>query len=112
MVSATEDGLFGLVGLHYSLVGRAQLVVGSELLAIVGDSRPLGELLVEKGLLTARQHEQLLAVQRDVLAKQEAQAAQKRALFKLDEPGGLNRLLEHTLRCGASDLHLHSGATI
>ena len=112
MVSATEDLLFGRIALHYKLVTREQLVEATRLLASDGNSRPLGEFLVEKGLLTSRQHEQLLAVQRDVLAKQEAQAAQKRAAFKLDEPGGLNRLLEHTLRCGASDLHLHSGAPI
>ena len=114
MVSETADLLFGRIALHYKLVTREQLVEASRLLAIDGNGRPLGQFLVEKGLLTPHQHEQLLAVQRDVLAKQEAQAPpqQQRADFKLGEPGGLNRLLEHTLRCGASDLHLHSGATI
>ncbi|HEV2853907.1 MAG TPA: type IV pilus twitching motility protein PilT [Thermoanaerobaculia bacterium] len=112
MVSATDDLLFGRIALHYKLATREQLVEATRHLAIEGNGRSLGEFLVEKGLLTPLQHEQLLTVQRDYLAKQAAVAAQKRAAFKLDEPGGLNRLLEHALRCGASDLHLHSGSTI
>ena len=127
MVSATDDLLFGRIALHYKLVTREQLVEASNALAAQGNGRPLGEFLVEKGVLTARQYEQLLAVQREYAAKQGAQsppqqapqqeapaqpAPQQAPSFRLDQPGGLNRLLEHTLRCGASDLHLHSNATI
>jgi len=112
MAPVSEDLLFGRLALHYKLVTREQLLETSKLQAREESPRPLKEILVEKGLLTARQVEQILAVQRDYLAKQEALAAQRRAAFKLEEPGGLDRLLAHTLRCGASDLHLHSGSSI
>ena len=112
MAPVSEDLLFGRLALHYKLVTREQLLEISKLQAREESPRPLNVILVEKGLLTARQVEQVLAVQRDYLAKQEAVAAQRRAAFKLEEPGGLDRLLAHTLRCGASDLHLHSGSSI
>jgi twitching motility protein PilT len=112
MAPVSEDLLFGRLALHYKLVTREQLLEASKLQAREENPRPLNEVLVEKGDLTARQVEQVLAVQRDYLAKQEALAAQKRAAFRLEEPGGLDRLLAHTLRCGASDLHLHSGSSI
>ena len=112
MAPVSEDLLFGRLALHYKLVTREQLLEISKLQAREESPRPLNVILVEKGLLTARQVEQILAVQRDYLAKQEALAAQRRAAFRLEEPGGLDRLLAHTLRCGASDLHLHSGSPI
>jgi twitching motility protein PilT len=122
MASAAEDLLFGRIALHYKLVTREQLVEVSQFQASAGDPRRLGEILVEKGYLSPRHVEQILAIQQDYLAKQEAQAQeapaaqesapQAMAAFKLDEPGGLDRLLAHTLSRGASDLHLHSGAPI
>jgi twitching motility protein PilT len=112
MAPVSEDLLFGRIALHYKLVTREQLLEASKLQAREENPRPLNEILVEKGNLTPRQVEQILAVQRDYLAKQEALAAQRRAAFRLEEPGGLDRLLAHTLRCGASDLHLHSGSSI
>jgi len=122
MAPAADDLLFGRIALHYKLVTREQLLDVSEFQASSGDPRRLGEILVEKGYLSPRNVEQILAIQRDYLAKQQAAApeasaaqepaAQESAAFKLDEPGGLDRLLAHTLRCGASDLHLHSGAPI
>jgi twitching motility protein PilT len=112
MAPVSEDLLFGRIALHYKLVTREQLLEASKLQARQENPRPLNEILVENGHLTARQVEQILAVQRDYLAKQEALAAQRRAAFRLEEPGGLDRLLAHTLRCGASDLHLHSGSSI
>jgi twitching motility protein PilT len=112
MAPVSEDLLFGRIALHYKLVTREHLLEVTKLQARQENPRPLSEILVENGHLTARQVEQILAVQRDYLAKQEALAAQRRAAFRLEEPGGLDRLLAHTLRCGASDLHLHSGSSI
>ena len=112
MAPVSEDLLFGRIALHYKLVTREHLLEATKLQARQENPRPLNEILVENGHLTARQVEQILAVQRDYLAKQEALAAQRRAAFRLEEPGGLDRLLAHTLRCGASDLHLHSGSSI
>ncbi len=46
------------------------------------------------------------------VAEEEPEPAPTRPIISLDGPGALNRLLEHTLRVGASDLHIHSGAPI
>ncbi|MBW8878696.1 MAG: PilT/PilU family type 4a pilus ATPase [Acidobacteria bacterium] len=126
MTSGSDDLLFGRIALHYKLVTREQLVAVAEWQAREGSARRLGEILVERGFLTPQQLEQLLAVQREYVAKQQAQAAAVAATpaepaaprapslrdFALDSPRGLDRLLAHTLRSGASDLHVHSGAAV
>src|SRR6185295_4818812 len=73
------------------------------------------------------QLEQILAVQRDYLARQPAAqpsgAAPRTAPapkpdmaaaapLSLDGPRALDRLLERALHSGASDLHLHSGSPV
>ncbi|HEX4961105.1 MAG TPA: type IV pilus twitching motility protein PilT [Thermoanaerobaculia bacterium] len=129
MTSGPDDLLFGRIALHYKLVTREQLVAAAEWQAREGSSRRLGEILVERGVLMPHQLEQLLAVQREYVAKQQAQAVPAPAPtsvdttaaapsppslrdFDLDGPRALDRLLEHTLKSGASDLHLHSGSAI
>lgn len=44
-----------------------------------GDPRPLGELWIDAGWMTRAQLDKLLAVQREVLAKQSGQAAAPRS---------------------------------
>jgi twitching motility protein PilT len=146
MNPASDDLLLGRIALHYKLVTREQLVEASRFQAHEASSRKLGEILVEKGYLTPRQLEQLLAVQREYLAKQapvqpaapvaslatpqpmpalveaspmpalaipsEPVQAPTRPRFDLDAPRALDRLLEHALQAGASDLHIHSGAPV
>ena len=125
MTSGSDDLLFGRIALHYKLVTREQLVAAAEWQAREGSARRLGEILVERGFLTPQQLEQLLAVQREYVAKLQAQTAAAVAApepaapgtpslrdFALDAPRGLDRLLAHTLRSGASDLHVHSGAAV
>jgi len=125
MTSGSDDLLFGRIALHYKLVTREQLVAAAEWQAREGSARRLGEILVERGFLTPQQLEQLLAVQREYVAKQQAQTAAAVAApepaapgtpalrdFALDAPRGLDRLLAHTLQSGASDLHVHSGAAV
>ncbi|HKI05991.1 MAG TPA: type IV pilus twitching motility protein PilT [Thermoanaerobaculia bacterium] len=112
MAPVSDDLLFGRLALHYKLVTREQLQDAARLQAREESPQRLADILIEKGFLNPRQVEQILAVQRDYVAKQEAQAAQRRAAFRLGEPGALDRLLAHTLRAGASDLHLHSGSSI
>ncbi len=126
MTSGSDDLLFGRIALHYKLVTREQLVAAAEWQAREGSARRLGEILVERGALTPQQLEQLLAVQREYVARQQAQAAAVAAAppepaapratslrdFALDSPRGLDRLLAHTLQSGASDLHVHSGAAV
>ena len=136
MTSTPDDLLFGRIALHYKLVTREQLAEAAEWRAREGSQILLGEILVDKGYLTRHHLEQLLAVQRDYVAKQApgagaaspavapkptvaAGAAGAAELgtaslrdFNLESPRGLDRLLEHTLRSGASDLHLHSGSSV
>ncbi|HEX3555103.1 MAG TPA: type IV pilus twitching motility protein PilT [Thermoanaerobaculia bacterium] len=129
MTSGADDLLFGRIALHYKLVTREQLVAAAEWQAREGSARRLGEILVERGALTTQQLEQLLEVQREYVAKQQTQAAAVAAVaatpaepaapratslrdFALDSPRGLDRLLAHTLRSGASDLHVHSAAAV
>jgi twitching motility protein PilT len=74
MAIGQDDLLFGRIALHYKLITREQLTEATAFQAREGGGRRLGEILVEKGWLNPRQLEQLLAVQRDYVAKQ-AQAA-------------------------------------
>jgi twitching motility protein PilT len=123
MTSGTDDLLFGRIALHYKLVTREQLLAAAEWQAREGSAKRLGEILVERGYLTPQHLEQLLAVQRDYVAKQQATGAASPpepatpavpagADFQLDAPRALDRLLAHTLKSGASDLHVHSGSTL
>jgi twitching motility protein PilT len=154
MTPASDDVLFGRIALHYKLVTREQLLEASELQAQRGGQLRLGEILVDKGYLKPQQVAQILAVQRDYVAKQQASAAAAPALdvqpmpalavqtmpalggpamtapapapaavgpapaapprpaFDLEAPRALDRLLEHALSVGASDLHVHSGAPL
>jgi twitching motility protein PilT len=160
MTPASDDVLFGRIALHYKLVTREQLLEASELQAQRGGQLRLGEILVDKRCLTPQQVAQILAVQRDYVAKQQAQAsaaaaggssataldvqpmpalavqampalgapamaapapapvpaavkpAPARPTFDLETPRALDRLLEHALSVGASDLHVHSGAPL
>ncbi len=125
MIPGPDDLLFGRIALHYKLVTREQLLEAAEWQAREASSRKLGDILVDKGSLTPAQLEQILAVQRDYLSRQpaaqpadaaprSAPAPQPEAAapLSLDEPRALDRLLERTLDCGASDLHVHSGSPI
>jgi len=117
MASGQDDFLFGRIALHYKLVTREQLLEAAQLQGHGVTPRSLGEILVEKGYLTPAQLDQLLTVQKEYLAKQPAPqapspAAPPRPVVSLEGPGALDRLLEHALSSGASDLHIHSGAPI
>jgi len=80
MAPASDDLLFGRIALHYKLVTREQLLEASEFQASRGGQHSLGEILVDKGYLNPRQVAQILAVQREYVAKQQAQAAAAAAL--------------------------------
>ena len=73
MSGTAEDALFGKLALHYKLISEAQLTEVNSLLILAGGRRQMRDILVEMSYLTPRQVEQLLAVQRDYLAKRQAQ---------------------------------------
>jgi twitching motility protein PilT len=70
MAPVAEDLLFGRIALHYKLVTREQLLEAAQVQTRDGDTRRLGEILLAQGLMTPRQIDQVLAVQRDYAAKQ------------------------------------------
>jgi twitching motility protein PilT len=73
MAFGQEDLLLGRIALHYKLVTQEQL---NQAAAKQGrDGGRLGEILVQLGILTSGQLDKLLAVQRDYVAKQQAQMA-------------------------------------
>src|SRR3954467_6814242 len=72
MAQVAEDLLFGRIALHYKLATREQVLEATQIQTGEGGRRPLGEILVEQGVLNPRQVEQILAVQRDYVAKQQA----------------------------------------
>lgn len=124
MQPSADDLLLGRLALHYKLVTREALLEATNFQARESSSRKLGEILVERALLTDYQLQQLLAVQREYLAKHgEAAAAEsvppaaapppgEVRLTLRDTPGALPLLLEEAFRLGASDVHLHSAAPL
>jgi twitching motility protein PilT len=127
--------LFGHLAVHYKLVTPDQLAEATRRQAKDEHSRPLGEYLVEMGLVTPAHVAKLLEVQRGVLAKQAAERAAGApappappapttpapapasspavvAAPGLGRAAGparrVDRLLELAFREGASDLHLRS----
>jgi twitching motility protein PilT len=139
MAPASDDLLFGRIALHYKLVTREQLLAASQLQTSRGGQLGLAEILVDQGVLQPQQVAQILAVQRDYVTRQRAQAeaapaaalepqpmpalevqpmpalavaAPPRPALDLEAPRALDRLLERALEIGASDLHVHSGAPL
>jgi len=93
------------------------------------DSRPLGELWIEAGWMTRAQLDKLLAVQREVVARQGAQATAPRiqpkaasAVVDLEvtatgqistrEGRRIDRILEYAVAQRASDVHIMSGERV
>jgi twitching motility protein PilT len=72
MSDVHEDLLIGRLALHYKLITQDQLAEATRQQSREGHQRKLGEILVANGLLTPRRFEQLLAAQREVLAKRQA----------------------------------------
>jgi twitching motility protein PilT len=118
---SSESRLFGQLAIHYKLVTPDQLAAATRKQADDGARRPLGELLVELGLLQPAQLERLLEIQRQVLERNAAAAA---AAPPASGPGvpappppaaasgprrAVDALLEEVVRRGSSDLHLASG---
>ena len=64
--------LIGRLAVHYKLITQEQL---SQALADQGDHSKLGEFLVERGVIQAKQLERLLAIQKDMLIKHRASKA-------------------------------------
>jgi twitching motility protein PilT len=72
MAQQEQGGLLGRLAVHYKLISLDQLAEATREQARQGAGKKLGDVLVEKGLLRPSQLEQLLHVQKEILAKQQA----------------------------------------
>lgn len=79
MQSQPGNLLLGRLALHYKLVTEEQLARAGRVQVEEGGGRRLGEILVGEGYLSARDLDRLLAVQREIAAKQEAAGATRPA---------------------------------
>ncbi len=67
--AAAQDGLFGRLAVHQRLITMEQLAQATSAQSRDSGRRPLGELLIELGYLTADQTEELLRHQKDILGR-------------------------------------------
>jgi twitching motility protein PilT len=119
---AEDNALLGRLALHFKLITQEQLVAATVVQEREGGGTLFGDVLVNMGFLTQQQMLQLLATQRDYLAKRRAEAAKgppppspavvaesQRVMGEaLRAVRPLDRVLEQAVRRGASDLHVHS----
>jgi twitching motility protein PilT len=107
MSLAEDDVLFGRIALHYKLVTQDQLTDVAAQQIREGGERRLPDLLVERGILTARHVQQVLTVQQEYVAKRAPQPMAWRSAERR-----LDALLEFALERNASDIHVHSAAPL
>jgi twitching motility protein PilT len=112
MALGQEDLLLGRIALHYKLVTQEQLAQATDRQGLEGGQ--LGEILVGLGFLTPGQLEKLLGVQREVVAKQQAQppAPEPPRVPWRKAERRLDALLTGAVLRRASDVHVHTAAPI
>ena len=115
--------LLGRLAVHYKLLTAEQLAETTRAQAKSSEPRPLGELWIDAGWMTRAQLDKLLAVQREVLAKQLGQVAaplipkrpagsavdlEQTASGEISTRAGrrIDRILEYAVSQGASDVHI------
>jgi len=79
--------LLGRIALHLKLIDADQLAEATRLQGRSGGEKRLGDILVESGMLTPAQLEQVLRARQQIIAKQRAKAAVESALPE-PEPAG------------------------
>jgi len=108
MSLAEDDVLFGRLALHYKLVTQEQLTDAAAQQVREGAARRLPDLLIERGILTARHVQQILTVQQEYVAKRSA----PQPLAWRSAERRLDALLEYAMERHASDVHVHSAAAL
>lgn len=124
MTPNQEATLLGRLAVHYKLITSDQLADVTRQQARLGGVPALGDLLVERGWISAAQLNRLLAVQREVLAKPNAvptpakpaaepatapPVAVVASAAKSDSDLRIDRLLRYGVDRRASDVHFHAG---
>src|SRR5215468_8909357 len=67
--------LLGRIAVHLKLISVDQLAEATRLQSNAGGEKRLGEILIERGMLTQAQLEQVLRVRQQMLVKQRAKSA-------------------------------------
>jgi twitching motility protein PilT len=80
--------LLGRIAVHLKLISVDQLAEATRLQGQAGGEKRLGEILVERGMLSPAQLEQVLRHRQQLIARQRAQAAVSQALPQ-PEPGAV-----------------------
>jgi len=116
---AGEANLLGRLAIHYKLLTPEQLAETTLAQSRDIARRPLGEYWIDAGFVTRAQIDKLLAVQREVLAKQAASAPAPAAAPGApapeleDEPSivarRIDRVLGYAIGQRASDIHVATG---
>jgi twitching motility protein PilT len=132
--------LLGRIAVHLKLITLEQLAEATRLHGQSGSEKRLGEILVERGMLTQAQLEQVLRTRQQMIAKQRAKAAATEALpepepeaARVPAPAAANAaepahgppaaaasgaraellaLLRQGIERGASDVHVHAGSPL
>jgi twitching motility protein PilT len=120
---SSETGLLGRLAVHYKLLTPEQLAEATLAQSRETTRRPLGEIWIDAGWMNRAQLERLLAIQREVQAKQAAAAtpapAAPAAAEILEQTGTgqgsardgrrIDRILAYAISQGASDIHVVTG---
>jgi twitching motility protein PilT len=85
-MSSDNDALLGRIAVHTKLLTPAQLEEATDEQGRSGGRLRLGEILVEKGFVSAAQLQKLLVAQKQVLAKQAAKRGEQVAAAVQPEP--------------------------
>jgi len=125
--------LLGRIAVHLKLISVDQLVEATRVQGQAGGEKRLGEILVERGMLSVAQLEQVLLARQQLIAKQRERQAVAEALpepepeavrarpARSESPStepmgagepGLLALLRQGVERGASDVHVHAGTPL
>jgi twitching motility protein PilT len=102
--------LLGRIAVQARLINMDQLAEATAEQGRRSDGTPLGDILVEKGLITPRQLAALLRKQQEIAARQRAAPAPAAAPPSRLDAAPLEALLRDAVARGASDVHVHAGA--
>lgn len=127
---SAETPLLGRLAVHYKLLSAEQVAETTRAQARETTPRPLGELWIDAGWLTRAQLEQLLALQREVKARQTtsgplafaATAADSASAADLEQTAAgqpstrqgkrIDRILGYAVSKRASDVHIATGERV
>lgn len=96
-----DDTRLGALLLENPMVHEAQIEHCLQIQALTGGTRPIGQILVDEGIITAQMLEELLELQ--------ARRRRSQGQLRLIELGDADRYLSAALSAGASELLLTEG---